>query len=606
MSYIKLEKFSGIAPRVGPTNLAPNQAQKARNVKLQSGEIRPWRKPVAVFTPSGVDTNSIYRLYNSNSGASVWLEWAGDVNVVPGPVADTSEFRVYYTGDGAPKKTNWNLAATSGAGTKPFPNDYQMLGVPTPSTAPTLSGTTGSAETRVYVYTYVSTFGSITEESAPSPPATISLASTTTTVTVSAFAAAPTTAAKYNITAVRIYRTTGTTYSYVGQVSVNPATGAASGPFSDTLTASQLGAALSSLYYTPPPADLVGLVALPNGILAGFKGNQVWFSEPYLPHAWPASYMITVGAPIVGLGVFGQSLVVCTTSNPYLITGTSPGAMSQEKLALPEPCVSKRSIVGDQFGVLYAGANGVVSISPGTQDVVSRSLMTKDEWGTFAPSTMIGLVYQNMYMLFYNAGATRQAIVITRDDVPPMVSLDTAAKAVFFENTTANVYAVDPADNNVYQLDADTVNYLSYEWTSKKFVLPAPANFAAMKVQADWTYVGNAAAYNAQVAAISAANQALWASSGGDLKSVLNRQVLNGFAMGGSILSPQPSAADQRTIRADIYADYTKVASIGVLSQDPVRLPSSPRAYVYEVTITGNTPVRSFNMASTIGELRQL
>ena len=179
MTYIALEGFSGISPRTGPSNLASNQAQVARNLKLQSGELRPWRKPLYNYTPANNDVRTIYRLQNTATGGAVWLEWETDVNVVPGPIADISEVRVYYTGDGTPKKTNWNLATTTGAGTKPFPNAYLQMGVPAPTAAPTLSATTGTAETRVYVYTYVSTFGSVLEESAPSASATISLASTT-------------------------------------------------------------------------------------------------------------------------------------------------------------------------------------------------------------------------------------------------------------------------------------------------------------------------------------------------------------------------------------------------------------------------------------------
>jgi hypothetical protein len=611
MPYIKLEQFSGIAPRIGPTNLSPNQAQKAHNVKLQSGELRPWRKPTLAYQPTGPDTNTIYRLVNQNTGASAWLEWAGDVNVVPGPVADTSEFRVYYTGDGAPKKTNWALATTSGAGVKPFPNAYQMLGVPAPAAAPTLASAGGSApaETRAYVYTYVNTFGAVLEESAPSAAATVSTFTSGATVTISGFSTAPTTAAGYNVTAIRIYRsvTSGTTaaYLYVGQVTVTPSTGVASGSFSDTLTAAQLGVSLPSLYFTPPPSGLTGLVAMPNGILAGFVGNQVWFCEPYLPHAWPSAYMMTVGSPIIGLGVFGQTLVVCTTSNPYLITGSTPGGMSQEKLALPEPCISKRSIVGDQYGVLYASPNGVVSISPSTQDVISRPLLTKDEWATYAPSTMLSVIYQNMYIVFYNAGSVRQSMVFTRGDNPPLITMDTAAKAAYFENTTANVYVVDPTDNSIYQLDSDSVNNMFYEWTSKKFILPEPTNFAAMQVQADWAYIGSTAGYNTDVAAIIAANQAIWAS-GAALNSTVNAQQVNGYALNGSTLTPLPTVADTRNVQAIVISDDTQVASNGFTSQDPVRMPAVNRGYVYEVKLTGNAPLRQFVMATSVKELRQV
>jgi hypothetical protein len=612
MPYLKLDGFSGISPRTGPALLQPNQAQVATNVKLQSGELRPWRKPVAAYTCGLSDTLSIYRLENTSTGASTWLEFAVDTDVVPSPVADVSDFRVYYTDGVAPKKTNWNLATTSGTGTKPFPDAAYNMGVPAPTTAPTLvkSGGSGTVhEDRAYVYTYISTFGSVLEESAPSPAATILTVEPNATVTVSAFATAPTTAAGYNITAIRIYRSvtsaTNAVYLYVGTVTVTPSTGVASGSFADNVLAADLGVALPSLYYTPPPATLHGLIAMPNGILAGFTANEVWFSEPYLPHAWPVGYMMTVGAPIVGLGVFGQTLVVCTTQNPYLITGSQPGAMSQEKVPLPEPCVAKKSITSDQFGVLYASPNGLVSIAPGTQDVITRPLFTRDEWQNYVPSSLVGVIYQNMYIGFYQVGSTKAALILMRGDTPPLVTLDVAAQAVFVAKSTANVYYVSPTDNIIYQLDADPINNTYYEWLSKTFILPEPTNFAIAKVQADWDYMDDTSAYNALVASITAANQALWAA-GTPLKSTVNSVVLNGMQVNGSILANIPPIAETRVVQAFVYANDVLVAQAGFTGQEPIRLPSAQKDYIYEVRLTGNAPLRSFTMATSTTELRQV
>jgi hypothetical protein len=611
MPYLKLENFSGISPRTGPTLLQPNQAQVAKNVKLQSGELRPWRKPVFTYQPGLADVHSIYRMENVTTGGTAWLEFAIDTDVVPGPVADTTEVRVFYTDGVAPKKTNWNLATTSGTGTKPFPNASLNMGVPGPAAAPTLSsaGGSGTAETRAYVYTYISTFGSVLEESAPSPAGSVSTFPTGATVTVSAFSTAPTTAAGYNITAIRIYRSvtssTSAQYLYVGTVTVNPATGAASGSFSDTVAAADLGVALPSLYYTPPPATLHGLIAMPNGILAGFTGNQVWFCEPYLPHAWPAAYMMTVGAPIVGLGVFGQTLVVCTTQTPYLITGSQPGAMSQEKVPLPEPCVAKKSITSDQFGVLYASPNGLVSIAPGTQDVISRPLFTRDEWQAYVPTSMVGVIYQNMYIAFYQVGQTKSALILMRGDTPPLVTLDVASQAIFVAPTTAEVYYVSPVDNAIYKLDADPVNNTYYEWLSKTFVLPEPANFAIAKVQADWDYIDDTDAYNELVAVITASNQALW-TAGTPLQSTVNSTVLNGMQVNGSILANIPTQAETRVVQAFIYANDTLVSEHGFTDQEPERMPAGRKEYIYEVKLTGNAPLRKFAMATSIAELRAI
>jgi hypothetical protein len=603
MTYIKVEDFSGTVPRTGPTQIEANQAQLARNVKLQSRELRSWSLPVLEYTPTTPDVETIYRI-DSPSGEKYWLEWATEVDVVQGPVADVSEFRYYYTGDGLPKKTNYALATTSGAGTRPYPDAWLYMGVPAPTAAPTLSpsSTSPTVETRAYVYTNVSSFGSVKEESGPSPAATVTVTNTGATVTVSGFSAAPTTG--YNITHRRIYRTiTGAStviYSFVAEIPV------ATSSYVDNKTVTQLGSELPSLFWEPPPDDLKGLVAMPNGILAGFKGNQVWFSEPYYPHAWPAQYMLTVDFNIVGLGVYQQTLVVLTTSVPYLISGVSPISMSQQKLPIPQPCVSKKSIASDQFGVLYASPNGLVSIGAGTQDVITVPLYTRDEWQELNPHTLVGMIYNNMYLGFYTQVTTTRAIVLSRGDIPPLVELDFPARSVFVDRSTADIFAVNNVDNKVYQLDASAINFTTYEWLSKKFAMPNPMNFAALKVSADFAFMGNLDAYIAYVDEIKAINAELFLDYAGNVEGQLNTNYINELSFNGSLLLDIPEEGTTRYITVIVYADGEQIFTADVLSPEPLRMPAVEKAYIYEIRVSGNTPVRMVAMANTVGELRML
>lgn len=555
MPYINLAGFSGEYPRTGPTNLAPNQAQIASNTKIQSGEIRPWRAPLLTYTPATTNTQTIFKFSGPANRPAVWLEWTSDVDVVSGLVADTSDYRLYFSSESfAPRKTNWLLATGNDIGVAPFPNNYYELGVPAPTAACSASvAGTGEApqETRAYVYTYVTQFGSVLEESAPSPAVITTCNYSGDSVTLSGFASPAT--GNYNFQYIRIYRSvTGANsvgYQFVAQIPVAQAN------YVDVLTTASLSEPLTSLYYTPPPTGLRGLVAMPNGMMAGFVGNQVWFCEPYLPHAWPEKYMLTTEYPIVGLGVFNNTLVVGTTKHPYAISGSTPDSMYQEKLPLPQPCVSKRSIVSDQYGVMYASPNGLVSIGQGTNDVITQSLYTRDEWVDLASETFVSTIYNNMYIGAYLKSGVRKAIVILRGDNPPLSKLDIDAKAMFVERSTSSVYYLSATDNKIYQIDGSTTSNMLYEWKSKKFVLPSPANFATLKMQADYVYMA---------------------------------------ALAG------------RYITVTIYADGVQVYSGNVTSQEPIRLPVSTKAYVWEVKFNGNTPLRAFHMATSIGELRAL
>ena len=213
-------------------------------------------------------------------------------------------------------------------------------------------------------------------------------------------------AAPYGITRKRIYRTlTGssgdTTYNLLVDLPV------VAGTYTDEAKGSELNEALISINYDPPPAGLTGLVALPNGILAGFEGRTVYFSEPFQPHAWPRDYVQVVDADIVGLGVFGLTLVVGTTGAPHLITGGHPATYTVARMELDQACVSKRSFarIGTQ-GIVYASPDGLVLVGPGGGQIVSKKGYSLDEWRALDPESIIAVYHDNRYLAFHAAGVT--------------------------------------------------------------------------------------------------------------------------------------------------------------------------------------------------------
>ena len=122
---------------------------------------------------------------------------------------------------------------------------------------------------------------------------------------------------------------------------------------------------------------------MPNGMIAGWKGSELWFCEPYRPHAWPAAYSNVVEFPIIGLGVINQTLVVCTAGYPIVATGIHPDSISMSKLASFEPCMSRGSVLSIPEGVFYASPNGLVLVANGVANLVTEGLIQKDEWNNY-------------------------------------------------------------------------------------------------------------------------------------------------------------------------------------------------------------------------------
>jgi hypothetical protein len=603
MAALKISAFAGIAPRVSSVLLKDNEATSAINTKLYSGELRSWNKPgvVAGAASLAASVKSIYK-HTDVAGDDLWLSWATDVNVVPSPIFDTGENPIYYTGSGTPKKTNSTLAET---GTAPYPGDYYEMGVPAPTSAPTVSasGGSGTAESRVYLFTYISEFGATDEESAPSPASSVVSVLPGGTVTVSGLGTtAP--AGDYNITTKRIYRvvsgTSTTIYLKVADVAIGTSS------YSDTLTAAQLGGALESSNYNPPPSDMQGIVAMANGILAGFRENEIYFSEPYIPHAWPVIYSLTVEYPIVGLGAFGESVVVATKGNPFIISGSTPSSMSQSKIPLFEPCVSKRSIVSDDTGVMYASPNGVVKISQGFAGVTTNGLFTRDEWQLKYPDTMLGAVLDGAYYLFWRdqVNDVEECLILDRNEAASaLTTTNIYSNAVFVDPTTAQLYI--EYEGVVNEWEGDSKNYILYDWTSKQFVLPRPVNFAAIQVDAVFEDATLATTLQAEVDAVIASNQAIFAS-GVNLLSTLGSVAIGQIVLGGSILQKIPGGIGSRSLQVKIYCNEILVATKSITDRSTYRLPSGFKGDRWQFRFSGNVPLRAFKIAETAKELAQL
>ena len=595
MPVIKVPSFDGLIPRESTTALPETNATVATNVKLYSKELGFVNGPRLEYTPPISGVTSIYKYYYTTT-AYYWFTWQADVDAQPSPAADTSDFRVYYTGDGAPKKTNLTLA-TSGSGA--YPQASLPMGVYQPTIAPNVATTgtvtsTTNPQTVAYIYTNLSTFGNLTEESGPSLASALITYNTGQNVVVSGFQAVP---SGYNITKRRIYRTvsgsSSANYQFVADIPVAQTT------FTDTVPTTSLGVVCPSLLYVEPPSTLQGLITHPCGSLVGFSGNTIYFSEPYLPHAWPVGYQINVPYKIIGLGLWGQSVVVVTDRYPYMLSGYTPGQITSERVQLLEPGVSKRSIQSDQNGVLYASPNGLVSIGYQNRGVITNGIYRRDQWQALVPNIMQGALVDGKYYGTFATSADNNSIVITSDDVPALSKLGIQPSATYVDSKNANLYYCDSATSKIYQYDFDTLNPLTYTWTSKRWFFPTAQTFATLELDADYTAITNYTTYTANRAAIIAANATAFASP---LNGALNTTPVDYYSVNGSAQGNVPSAATARQVQVQIYADNVLVQTLTLTSLDPVRLVPFRCRELY-VTITGNVNVRSVAWATTTREL---
>lgn len=144
MAGLKIDQFKGVAPKIAPELLAEGLAQIARNAKLDSGNIIPYPEPVIVGSSGRTGTTrTIYPLVNPDTDDLVWMSWENEVDVAtPAFEPVVTEQRIYYTGDGVPKVTTYDLATS---GSAPYPYDYYELGLPLPDNKLTTTAATYTA-----------------------------------------------------------------------------------------------------------------------------------------------------------------------------------------------------------------------------------------------------------------------------------------------------------------------------------------------------------------------------------------------------------------------------------------------------------------------------
>jgi hypothetical protein len=444
---------------------------------------------------------------------------------------------------------------------------------------------------RAYVYTWVTAYD---EEGPPSPPAVVNGWSNATW-TVDVFQPEPENLGVVrNITKTRIYRSisnqTGVgTYFLVAEIPVTQAT------FEDTISDDvvSLNSQLASIYWFEPPEDLQGFKTFPNGVAVGWRENEIWFSEPYRPHAWPPNYVLTVEFPVVGIGVCGTSIVACTQGSPYLINGVNPSAMSMMKINLPEPCLHRGSIVSTDTTVMYVSQNGLIQVSSsGAGSNVTEGWISREKWQVLTPQQHVRAIKHATSYFAFGTVVGDDVSVAQRGYTIELSNQDQTSFTIwpqagghrlgFSQLSSPNGFDIDNVlldqwtgvgmllqNSGVYYYDftdQDPV-IVPYKWRSKLFQQLSAKNFEAMKV---WFTV----------------------------PSTTPSQVARNTA------DPQPELGDQQYGIVRVYADGQLWTTREIRkSGELLRIYSGTKVEQWQFEIQGRVNVSNIQIATSVKEL---
>jgi hypothetical protein len=628
---LTFQQFSGIAPRIAPRLLPATLAQEALDVKLWSGELRPhYADTIIKYIPS--TTQSIYR-YKWKNKKYNWLGWAKSVNVVKGPVYDDENNRIYLmVNDG----TGFLVTDSSLLEDRDYINGLESkayaVAIPEPGQSDIwVSGGTGSGdiESRSYVYCYVRQWsdGTIDVGKSSGPLKNSSDRSRYTVdvrpgQVVDMSIVDPIAHANgigAGINKIYIYRSEVTSagqalYSYVDQFDVNTnrvtnnpaAVWVSNGSYykySDSKPNTSLGEACPSIYWDPPVGGLKGLVSLQNGLFAAYKDSTIYVSDWNAPHAWPYEHTVTIDYPIVGLGSFGNTIVVCTEAAPVLITVTDPTKPTTRAIQENCPCVSAGSIVSTRNGVIFASTNGLVLINSASPTFITEKIITQDEWLPLHPESLQAAFLNNTYYGFFTNPTEKAAGFLFDLDSytystvynsivsSGMVYTSQPTKLVYNDVEQSQLYVCYPLENKTqYSLNSfgtDSRINKSFRWRSKVNVSPQGL-FTLSCAQVNFTKLSSLKP-----------EPPVWEGrlAGSALGMVyVNKQPVNGWCKTNTI-----ELYDKTVF--NYYVDGKLRFTKNIVDSKPFRLPSGFRGETVEIELKSNSHVHSVILASSMGEL---
>jgi hypothetical protein len=609
-----LTSFVGMLPRYQPYLLPDSAAQLMIDGSPVSGGLEAFRQDSAVERLEKLPKD-FYR-YTRDSSTKQWLFFDKDVDLARTAVIGDTTNQMFISGFDELRTFDTETVRATDT-TITLANSYKAgISAPdTPNLAKVTQGTTTNAITYSYVIAYArkwETSGKLDLGPASLPAVTvgnqtfIDLAAGEQAV-VSNIKANP--HADENTSWCYIYRssvTTGGDLQWRYAVSFPMVGGAlpqgvtydsstSSYTYTDWRLEEDLGETPQNLTWSCP-ANLRGLISLRNGVFAGFVDNTVYLSAPYQGHAFPPEYAIPLDYKVIGLGSFGNTLVICTEANTFLCVVNDPSATILVPLQEPQACVSKRSIVSMNNVVYFATRYGITAVTASGAKTITAPYLTEKEWQFYKPETIQAASFQNKYLMFFDSKIVPyNGLLMDFNDLPSgVLGLSQKVSAMIEDDSSSSVFItyIHPVYRTpmIFSFNESPSWRRMYQWTSKKFLNNEGLfNLAAGKVNFyddsyalktyEYTYLPGSHPFNGPV---------------------VNQYSINGDA---STNGKRVFDNKNQWCILTLYVDDIIKKVISVTRNRPFRLPAGFRGDSFYVSINSSVPISRVQMASSIGEL---
>lgn len=286
-----------------------------------------------------------------------------------------------------------------------------------------------------------------------------------------------------NIAWIEFYRIVGSgtavMYRYVDRIA-NVAGGGTT-TYEDWVTDLNLGAQIISV--ENPPANMLGLVTMPNGIGVGFVNRTLYFSE--LPsvgngiESFPILYAKPVQNPIKGLMVTGSEVMVLNEGIPKMVTGSDPRYMRVIDLPSTQACIAHRGICKVANTIMYPSGDGMANLTGANSSNGTKNFIQKQQWEALHPELMTASVFDDRLHVFL---ADKTYLFEPIDGMKALTTSPVIASGCYTDLKDDTLYIIQGA--NIMAWNRDYLNPMLMTWRSKEFEYSRPASWNCIKVVA--------------------------------------------------------------------------------------------------------------------------
>jgi hypothetical protein len=327
----------------------------------------------------------------------------------------------------------------------------------------------------------------------------------------------------------------------------------------------------------------------------GISGNEICFSDPYLPYSWPLRNRYTISGVGIDLVSAGNSVIVLTDTFPILFTGSDPEAMSPSVMQTYAPCATKRGVVDVGGGCMYPSYDGLWIVAPGRVEKLTQKLYREEEWKLLNPESFVSGFADGIYYARYREDGSSYIWLFDTAESDSVVRVEQDASHLLRNDTDGELYVA--LDDKVYRWDTRVNQRYTSDWVSSEIQMPMPMNFSVAQVHG---------AFNAILppdTSVIDANELI----------ISNVDLVGGELNGNSILTLDVNGSNLRQftpvveskVQFTLYKDGDPTYTVGLNSSEPFRLPADCACEVYQIGLNTSIPIYNVTIADSVAELAQ-